>query len=91
MSCFSYLPALFKIYRMFMFFRHIKTTLRKIYEAGGRNSETDLFGNKGAYVPILSKKTNGKPCPVCGEPIRKENYMGGSIYYCFHCQRQTTV
>lgn len=72
-------------------YRHIKTTLRKIYEAGGRNSETDLFGNKGAYVPIISKETNGKPCPVCGEPIRKENYMGGSIYYCFHCQRQTTV
>lgn len=68
-------------------YRQIKTTLREIYEAGGRNTETDLFGKKGSYVPTLSKDTNGKPCPVCGETIRKENYMGGSIYYCFHCQR----
>lgn len=65
----------------------VKDTLREIYEAGGRNSETDLFGNKGKYIPILSKDTSGKPCPVCGEDIRKESYMGGSVYYCMECQR----
>lgn len=65
----------------------VKDTLREIYEAGGRNSETDLFGYKGKYIPILSKDTSGKPCPVCGEDIRKESYMGGSVYYCMECQR----
>lgn len=66
----------------------VKSTLQEIYQAGGRNTETDLFGNKGRYIPVLSKDTGGKPCPVCGEAIRKENYMGGSIYYCFECQKQ---
>lgn len=65
----------------------VKDTLREIYEAGGRNSETDLFGNKGGYLPFLSKDTSGKPCPVCGEDIRKESYLGGSVYYCVECQR----
>ncbi|RHJ83918.1 endonuclease VIII [Parabacteroides sp. AM08-6] len=68
-------------------FHCVKSTLKEIYQAGGRNSETDLFGKKGNYFPILSKDTCGKPCPVCGEAIRKENYMGGSIYYCFECQK----
>ena len=68
-------------------FHCVKDTLQDIYLAGGRNSETDLFGKKGSYIPILSKNTVGKPCPVCGEDIRKENYLGGSIYYCFECQK----
>ena len=68
-------------------FHCVKDTLQDIYLAGGRNSETDLFGKKGGYIPILSKDTVGKPCPVCGEDIRKENFLGGSIYYCFECQK----
>lgn len=64
----------------------IRTTLREIYAAGGRNTETDLFGANGKYVPYLSKDTAGQPCPRCGEPIRKENFLGGSIYYCSECQ-----
>nr|WP_129732675.1 endonuclease VIII [Parabacteroides goldsteinii] len=70
-------------------FHCTKATLQEIYQAGGRNSETDLLGNKGRYIPILSKDTAGKPCPVCGEDIHKESYMGGSIYYCFECQKQS--
>lgn len=72
-------------------YEQVTTTIREIYEAGGRNCETDLFGKKGSYIPLLSKDTNGKPCPVCGETIRKENYLGGSIYYCFQCQKQISV
>ena len=68
-------------------FHCVKDTLQDIYLAGGRNSETDLFGKKGGYIPTLSKDTVGKPCPVCGEDIRKENFLGGSIYYCFECQK----
>lgn len=68
-------------------FHCVKDVLQEIYQAGGHNSETDLFGNKGRYIPFLSKDTAGKPCPVCGEDIRKESYLGSSIYYCVECQR----
>lgn len=64
----------------------IKTTLLAMYTSQGRNTETDLFGTKGKYVPFLSKDTAGYACPRCGEVIRKENYMGGSIYFCSGCQ-----
>lgn len=65
----------------------IKSILNEIYQAKGRNSETDLFGINGNYIPFLSKDTYNKPCPVCGETIRKETYLGGSIYYCLQCQK----
>lgn len=64
----------------------IGRVLGEIYRAGGRNSETDLYGRPGKYVPFLSKDTAGQACGRCGEVIRKENYMGGSIYYCPGCQ-----
>lgn len=64
----------------------VRAVLRRMYAAGGRNSETDLYGRPGRYVPFLSKDTAGKPCSRCGEVIRKENFMGGSIYYCADCQ-----
>jgi formamidopyrimidine-DNA glycosylase len=65
----------------------IKTILKEMVARGGRDTERDLFGNLGGYVTILSKNTAGKPCPVCGKPIVKEAYLGGSIYYCKVCQR----
>lgn len=68
-------------------FHCVKNTMNEIYRSGGRNTETDLFGKSGGYIPFLSKNTEGKPCPYCGEDIRKENYLGGSIYYCFGCQK----
>ncbi|MCC8143739.1 MAG: endonuclease VIII [Tannerellaceae bacterium] len=67
-------------------FQSLKSTLREIYRQHGRNSETDLFGQSGHYIPYLSKDTAGKECTRCGELIRKENYLGGSIYYCEGCQ-----
>ena len=67
-------------------FYHIIDTMQKIYRCGGRSTETDLFGVSGKYVSFLSKDTAGKECPRCGETIVKENYLGGSIYYCRGCQ-----
>lgn len=64
----------------------ITSTLQEIYRQGGRNTETDLFGKSGGYVPHLSKNTVDTACPRCGETIKKENYLGGSIYYCSGCQ-----
>ncbi len=64
----------------------VVSTLGRMYDAGGRNSETDLSGRPGGYVPFLSKDTAGSECPRCGAVIVKENYLGGSIYYCPSCQ-----
>ncbi|MCD7914361.1 MAG: hypothetical protein LUG96_03240 [Tannerellaceae bacterium] len=41
---------------------------------------------KGNYILHLSKDTAGSFCLRCEEMIRKENYLGGSIYYCPGCQ-----
>lgn len=67
-------------------FISIKTTLQEIVDKGGRNTEKDLFGSNGGYKTILSKNTVDKPCPICSSLIKKEAYLGGSIYYCSKCQ-----
>lgn len=68
-------------------FNSIKTTITEMVMAGGRDTERDLFGCFGRYKTILSKNTVNKPCPICGTIIKKEAYMGGSIYYCETCQK----
>lgn len=68
-------------------FGSVKSTLHEMADARGRNSETDLFGVAGGYVPFLSKDTLGEHCARCGDIIMKENYMGGAIYYCPGCQK----
>ena len=68
-------------------FYSIKKVLTDMIEKGGRDTEKDLFGNNGGYITKQSKNTVGKPCGICGSLIRKENYMGGSIYYCSKCQK----
>jgi formamidopyrimidine-DNA glycosylase len=67
-------------------FYSIKNILSDMVEGGGRDTEKDLFGNNGSYTTKLSKNTSGLPCINCGSLIEKENYMGGSIYYCSQCQ-----
>jgi formamidopyrimidine-DNA glycosylase len=68
-------------------FRSVKSTLGKMTDEGGRDTEKDLFGEQGGYKTRLSKNTLGKPCPVCGEKVVKQAYMGGSIYFCPGCQK----
>jgi formamidopyrimidine-DNA glycosylase len=68
-------------------FDAVKDVMADMEAKGGRDTERDLFGNPGGYQTVLSKKTVGKPCPVCSSPILKENYLGGSIYYCAGCQK----
>lgn len=67
-------------------FDSIKTTLQKMVDGGGRDTEQDIFGYPGNYKSILSKNTVGKPCPECNSLIQKQAYMGGSIYFCPTCQ-----
>jgi formamidopyrimidine-DNA glycosylase len=68
-------------------FSSVKSTISAMAAQGGRDTELDLFGCPGGYKTILCKNTVNKPCPVCGTGIKKEAYMGGSVYYCENCQR----
>jgi formamidopyrimidine-DNA glycosylase len=71
---------------MFALYDSIKKTLQAMAEGGGRDTEKDLFGKEGGYRTVLSHKTYGKPCPLCGGPILRKSYMGGNIYFCPTCQ-----
>jgi formamidopyrimidine-DNA glycosylase len=68
-------------------FDSIKNILSEMTAKGGRDTENDLLGKPGAYKTKLSKNTVGQPCPICRTLIKKEAYLGGSIYYCARCQR----
>jgi formamidopyrimidine-DNA glycosylase len=68
-------------------YQSIVGTLRAMAESGGRDTEKDLFGQPGRYVTVMSSKSAGKPCPACGSAIKKEAYLGGSVYYCEKCQK----
>jgi formamidopyrimidine-DNA glycosylase len=65
----------------------VRDTLIAMTLKGGRDTERDLFGCPGGYRTILSKNTVEQPCPACGTIIRKEAYLGGSVYFCEQCQR----
>lgn len=67
-------------------FHSVKEILRRMADAGGRDTERDLNGNRGGYATRASQSTVGKPCPVCGSTIQKAAYLGGSVYFCPGCQ-----
>ncbi|MGE5396795.1 MAG: DNA-formamidopyrimidine glycosylase family protein [Chitinophagales bacterium] len=67
-------------------FIKVKTVLAKMVKQGGRDTEKDLFGSPGGYQTVMSKNTAGQSCPECGTLIQKDNYLGGSVYYCANCQ-----
>ena len=66
----------------------VRKMLRKMCEDGGRDTEQDLYGNPGGYISQLSKKSLGEPCMKCGTLIHKAAYMGGTVYFCEHCQKR---
>jgi formamidopyrimidine-DNA glycosylase len=68
-------------------FEAVRQVLSAMTAQGGRDTERDLFGRPGGYKTVLSKNTVGGPCPACGAIIKKEAYLGGTIYYCPGCQQ----
>lgn len=69
-------------------YQSIRKVLMDMTTNCGRDTERDLFGNKGGYITQLSKTTLHQPCIHCGYEIHKANYLGGTIYFCEHCQRR---
>ncbi|MBN1373787.1 endonuclease VIII [Candidatus Dojkabacteria bacterium] len=70
-------------------FKSVTDILLEMATKGGRDVETDLFGNPGGFICQVSKNTVGKPCPKCKSKIVKLAYMGGSVYFCPDCQKET--
>ena len=68
-------------------YKTFREELQKMAEQGGRDGEKDLFDNWGGYKRKLHSKIVGKPCIFCKEAIVKEQFGGGSIYYCPQCQK----
>lgn len=60
--------------------------LRQMAEAGGRDTEKNIYGQNGGYRTVMSKNGLSAGCPACGGKIVKETYMGGTVYYCPVCQ-----
>ncbi|MCL2843258.1 MAG: endonuclease VIII [Oscillospiraceae bacterium] len=69
-------------------FDSVTSTLAEMTGAGGRDTERDLFGNLGGYQTKLGKNNKLLICPNCGGGVKKESYMGGSIYFCEQCQEK---
>ncbi|MDH5795844.1 MAG: endonuclease VIII [Candidatus Bathyarchaeota archaeon] len=67
-------------------YKAIRTTLKQAVESGGRDTERDLYNHRGGYRRILDSKKVGQPCPECGTPIEKTQYLGGASYFCPNCQ-----
>ncbi|MBU0936440.1 MAG: endonuclease VIII [Spirochaetes bacterium] len=67
-------------------YRSIQQTLHRMTAAGGRDTEKDLFGRNGGYTTVMSNAALSRPCPQCGAAITKAAYLGGSVYFCSHCQ-----
>jgi len=67
-------------------YRAIRRTMKEATALGGRDEERDLYNRPGGYCRMLNSKANGKPCPQCGTPIEKIQYLGGASYFCPRCQ-----
>jgi len=64
----------------------IRETLEQAVEMGGRDTERDLYNSPGEYQSTLDRRAKDKPCPQCGTPIAKIQYLGGAAYFCPSCQ-----
>ncbi len=64
----------------------IVDTVQSAIVQGGRNDEVDLYGQPGRYVRQMHSAAVERPCPACGAPIQKMQYLGGACYYCPRCQ-----
>lgn len=67
-------------------FNSIKTTIQEMVKCGGRDTEKDMFGRNGGYSAAMNKNALICGCKRCGGKVIKEQFLGGSIYYCPECQ-----
>lgn len=56
-------------------------------ELGGKNGFTDLYGDVGGYMPVMSSHMKGGSCERCGAKVEGQHIAGGITYFCPGCQR----
>jgi formamidopyrimidine-DNA glycosylase len=68
-------------------YQAIMETVAAAIQAGGRYDEVDLYDHPGGYHRLMDSQAVGQPCPACGHPIEKLQYLGGACYFCVVCQQ----
>ena len=68
-------------------FASVKQVLAEMTALGGRDTEKDLFGKPGGYKTVMSR--NNSMCPGCGGGVTRKAYLGGNVYYCDVCQKES--
>ena len=69
---------------------HLKAVLREAIKLGGSsvNDYVDAEGKEGFFqLRHRVYGREGKPCLVCGTPIKRVVIAGRSSHYCPHCQK----
>jgi formamidopyrimidine-DNA glycosylase len=69
---------------------HVRDVLREAITAGGTSFDT-LYVNVNGQGGYFDRSLNaygreGEPCPRCGAPIRREQFMNRSSFSCPRCQ-----
>jgi formamidopyrimidine-DNA glycosylase len=67
-------------------YESVRGVLAEMVRLGGRSTERDAHGAAGGYQVVMQRGTVGRPCPRCGGTVRKEQFLGGSVYACEGCQ-----
>ena len=68
-------------------FDAMKEVLNARLCAGGKNNWTNLYGDKGRYIPVMGPNMKERNCSQCGAKIEKISHGGGQVYFCPNCQR----
>jgi formamidopyrimidine-DNA glycosylase len=71
-------------------FLGMKKILRKAVKAKGESFSDFRItsGEKGGFDKFIKiYRKEGKPCPVCGEKIKREKVGGRSAHFCPRCQK----
>jgi len=68
-------------------YNSMQEIIKVAIEKNGRDTEVDLFGQPGSYIPILDKRMIDQPCPICKTIIVKLPVDGSAAYICPNCQK----
>lgn len=70
----------------------VRAVLQKALAEGGTSFDwqyRNVNGESGYFSHSLNAYgQQGKPCPRCGKPIKREKFMNRSSHYCPNCQKR---
>ncbi len=64
----------------------IKYVVSKRLEMNGKTEFTDIYGDKGEYIPAMGPNMKDRKCPNCSTKIERLSHGGGHVYICPNCQ-----